>query len=239
MASGDDRSKHHASGREHQQQRHADGAPGEPPALRQHHGADEGKGDHEADAHHERVNRHGLREPLPEPLADHGQADDRERALTEAARQRHEHEQRGKSHRLAHRHDDAPSSSASDRQHAAAPVAIEQPADAEAAERADQGGDQVDLRVGDAAEAEIAQQRLGDEPEALRPSGQRPDHGERGHAQHDPAVVDTDARDGKRVDTATDMRVGSYDADVTLVTVRPCRPRWVAPRAAGPDRRAA
>ena len=61
-------------------------------------------------------------------------------------------------------------------------------------ERAGQRRDEVDLRVGDAADAEIDEQRLGDQSESLRAAGQRADHAECRDAQHDPAVVEPSGR---------------------------------------------
>ena len=52
----------------------------------------------------------------------------------------------------------------------------------------------------DAADAEVAQQRLGDEPQALRAARKRADHGQRGHAEHDPAVVEAFAYSRRAVD---------------------------------------
>ncbi len=49
--------------------------------------------------------------------------------------------------------------------------AIEQPADRQTDDRAEQRGPQVDIRVDDAIELEVAQHRFGDEPEALRAPG--------------------------------------------------------------------
>ena len=65
-----------------------------------------------------------------------------------------------------------------------------QTADAEAEQRADERRDEIDLREGDAADAEVAQQRLGDEPEPLRPPGSVPTIASAATPQHDPAVVD-------------------------------------------------
>ena len=52
---------------------------------------------------------------------------------------------------------------------------------------------EVDLGEGHAIDAQVAQERLGDEAEALGAAGQRPHHGRGGHAQVDPAVVERPA----------------------------------------------
>ena len=70
-------------------------------------------------------------------------------------------------------HTTAPSSSGQHERGAAQADAIEQPADRQTDRRAEQRRPQIDVRVGDAIELQIAQHRLGDEPEALRPARQR------------------------------------------------------------------
>ena len=54
--------------------------------------------------------------------------------------------------------------------------------------RSDQRRPQIQLRVVDAADLQIGDQRLGDETEALRPARQRADHGRRREQQHHPSV---------------------------------------------------
>ena len=71
---------------------------------------------------------------------------------------------------------------------------VDQAADAEGEQRADQRGDEVDLRVRDPADREVGEQRLGDEAKALRPARQRADHGQRRDADDDPAVVEAPRR---------------------------------------------
>ena len=66
--------------------------------------------------------------------------------------------------------------------------AIDEAADADREQRSDQRGPQVQLRVIDAADLQIGDQRLGDEAEALRPARQRADHGRRREQQHHPPV---------------------------------------------------
>ncbi len=87
-----------------------------------------------------------------------------------------------------------PSARATARQHDPRPAAIDQTSDAKREERTDQRRDEVDLRVGDATDTKIADQRLGDEPQALRTAGQRAHHRQGGDAQHDPSVIEPSGR---------------------------------------------
>ena len=48
-------------------------------------------------------------------------------------------------------------------------------------------GPEIDIRVGDAIELQVAQHRLGDEPEALRSPGKRRQHDDRRDDDVDPA----------------------------------------------------
>ena len=80
------------------------------------------------------------------------------------------------------------------REHGAGAESIDQPADAERARRADDRGPEIQRGVGDAVEAEIREQRLGDEAEPLRAARQRAHHRQRRDRQHEPAVEETAAR---------------------------------------------
>ena len=69
--------------------------------------------------------------------------------------------------------------------------AIESTADAERAGGADNRRPEVQRRVAHAIEIQILEERLGNESQALRPSGKRPDHCQSGQAKNDgilPAV---------------------------------------------------
>ena len=92
------------------------------------------------------------------------------------------------SHR-AHRADDDAERGGDGGQDDPRAEAIDEAADADREDRADERRPQIQLRVIDAADAEIGDQRLGDEAEALRPARQRADHGRRREQQHDPPVT--------------------------------------------------
>ena len=92
--------------------------------------------------------------------------------------------------RLTHAEDGEPQRQRGHRQDDAAAGAVDQLADADAEERADECGDEIDLRERDAADLQISQERLGDEAETLGAAGQRADHRERGHAEYDPPVIE-------------------------------------------------
>ena len=87
-------------------------------------------------------------------------------------------------------------------------------ADAEREERADERGPEIDGRVRHAPEAELAQQRLGDETEALRASGQRADH--RRGGDEDDETRRRFARAGTTGGAVLERRSGSPHRCVTL-----------------------
>ena len=127
--------------------------------------------------------------PLHEPLADHREADHRERALTEAARQRDGDRQRPERLRAAHHADDHAEPGDDRGQHDARAETIDETADPDREQRSDQRRPQIELRVLDAADLQIRDQRLGHQAEALRPARQGADHGRRREQQHDPSVI--------------------------------------------------
>src|SRR5207249_9325291 len=63
----------------------------------------------------------------------------------------------------------------------------------EAEDGSGQGRHEIDLRESHAIDGEIAQQRFRDQAEPLRASWECADHGQGGHAEHDPAIVNTRA----------------------------------------------
>ena len=88
----------------------------------------------------------------------------------------------------AHRTDDDAERGDDGRQHDAGAEPIDEAADADREERSDERGPQVELRVIDAADMKIGDERLGDEAKSLRPSRQRADHGGGRKHQHHPPV---------------------------------------------------
>ena len=81
-----------------------------------------------------------------------------------------------------------PSAIGDAREHDAASETVDHPADPECADRADQGRPEIDRRVGHPIEAEIREQRLGNQPETLRAARQRAHHGRGGDEEHPPSV---------------------------------------------------
>ena len=124
-----------------------------------------------------------------EPLPDHGDAHDRQRALAERPCQRHRDSQFHVSRGTAHQENrDAERSGDGAEDHPAA-ESIDETADTDRARGADERRPQVQLCVIDAADLEIGEQRLGDEAETLGAAGERADHRGRRHEQHNPAVI--------------------------------------------------
>ena len=78
-------------------------------------------------------------------------------------------------------------------EHDAGAEPIDQTADAQRAGGADDRGPEVQRGVGDAIEAEIGEQRFGDQTESLRAARQRADHRERRGSEDVPAVEETAA----------------------------------------------
>ena len=98
-------------------------------------------------------------------------------------------------------HTTSPSATATDGEDDAAAEAVEQPADADGEAGAEDRRPEVQLRVGHAIEAELGNEGLGDEPQALCPARQGADHGRGRHQEDRPAVVDPgrpDPRGGHR-----------------------------------------
>src|SRR5215470_14104305 len=91
--------------------------------------------------------------------------------------------------RRTHAEDNRRQRNGDDSQNNPAAEAIDQPADADREERADQGGPKVYAREVDAIDLQIAQERLGYESEALCAAGQRADHCERRDEDVHPAVI--------------------------------------------------
>ncbi len=81
-----------------------------------------------------------------------------------------------------------PSAAATTGQYGPAAESIDEAADADRARGADERRPQIQLRVIDAADVEIGEQRFGDEAQTLRAPGQRADH-RAPHDQHDPAII--------------------------------------------------
>ena len=82
-----------------------------------------------------------------------------------------------------------PSAAATTVEHDPAAESIDEAADADRARGADERRPEIQLRVIDAADVEIGEQRFGDEAQTLRAPGQRADHRGRRDEQHDPAVI--------------------------------------------------
>ena len=118
--------------------------------------------------------------------------------MAKPARQRHEDEQRHKAGRPAHRQHDKTQGQRNSGEHDPAPGAVDETADADAKERPDERGDEIDLRERDAADPKVVEQRLGDEAQALGASRQRPHHRQRRHDEHDPAVIEPLAHTQRR-----------------------------------------
>ena len=83
-----------------------------------------------------------------------------------------------------------PRASESDGDHQARSTPIEESAHAERKRRTDERREEVDLRIRDAGQAKIRQQRFGDEAQALCAAGKGAHHRKRGDADDHPAVVE-------------------------------------------------
>ena len=75
-------------------------------------------------------------------------------------------------------------------QHDSRPITIEQTAARQAERGSDQGRPKVDGGVGYAVDVEVGDERLGDQSEALGSAWKRRDHGQGGHREVGPAVID-------------------------------------------------
>jgi hypothetical protein len=106
-------------------------------------------------------------------------------ALAEPSREADQDEQHRDPMDAAHR-DERAEHERERRQHDPAAVPIDQSADPQAEDGSRERRNEIHLRESHAIDREVAQQRFGDQSEALRPSGQRADQGERRDAEHHP-----------------------------------------------------
>jgi hypothetical protein len=126
--------------------------------------------------------------------------------LTQSTRQRDQNEKRGDAARQRHQKNDAAKADGDTREDGAAAEPVDQSPDAETEQAADERRREVDLRVRDPADSNVAEKWFRDETEALRSAGQRAHHRQCRHAEHDPPVVHAPARLASVEDS--DTRIG-------------------------------